>query len=87
MVADQGSTAVAAQFFLANHFGLCAELLSDPPHRFWDIEKLGMLQGEAWEAIVLAQVICNTNDSTLQHQGVAEPALGGPDRVPADGRQ
>eukprot|EP00974_Lingulodinium_polyedra_P121922 11180844-Lingulodinium_polyedra.AAC.1 len=49
IVADQCGAGLAAATFLANHLGLSTILLMDPPHRFWNSEKLGLIQGDGWE--------------------------------------
>eukprot|EP00974_Lingulodinium_polyedra_P020325 1964945-Lingulodinium_polyedra.AAC.1 len=34
----------------------------DPPHRFWNSEKLGLLQGDAFEAVLLSGILFNVGN-------------------------
>eukprot|EP00974_Lingulodinium_polyedra_P095676 9274147-Lingulodinium_polyedra.AAC.1 len=58
-MADQAGQGLSAWAFLANHLGLSSFLLPDPPHRFWNSEKLGLLQGDGWEVISLLTLVFN----------------------------
>ena len=69
IVADQAGTGVAAAAFLQHHLGLSVALLMDPPHRFWNSEKLGLVQGDGWETIALTSLVFNINYGPWQTGG------------------
>ena len=61
MVADQAGTDVAGHAFLSNYLGLRVNLLMDPPHRVWNCEKLGLVQGDGWDVVSLLTLPFNIN--------------------------
>eukprot|EP00974_Lingulodinium_polyedra_P050486 4855569-Lingulodinium_polyedra.AAC.1 len=61
LVADQAGSGIAAANFLTYHLGLSSILMMDPPHRFWNSEKLGLIQGDGWEVVSLLTVVFNIN--------------------------
>ena len=63
IVADQFSCGPTGVSFLQSKgYSLLADLLFDPPHRFWNFEKLGLLAGGGWEAILLTSIVYSVND-------------------------
>ena len=61
IVADQAGNGLSAFFFLTFFFGLSTMLMADPPHRFWNSEKLGLVQGGGWEVVALMTLVFNIN--------------------------
>eukprot|EP00974_Lingulodinium_polyedra_P035240 3384011-Lingulodinium_polyedra.AAC.1 len=57
IAADQQSTGTTGVAFThSKDLELATQLFMDPPHRFWNNEKLGLLQGNGWAVIVLTTI-------------------------------
>ena len=69
IAADQASCGIFAMSFLQGHENLDCDLLADPPHRFWNSEKLGLLAGHAWEAVLLTSIPYSVNDGPWASAG------------------
>ena len=69
-VADQHSCGLTGCSFLV-HAGweLLTELAFDPPHRFWNSEKLGLLEGDGWDAVLMTTIPYTINDGPWQGAG------------------
>ena len=64
MAADQMSCGPSGITFLQQEgWALFCDLLPDPPHRFWNTEKLGLLQGNAYDAVLLTSIPYCVNDA------------------------
>ena len=59
LVAYQASTGLSGSSFCIFVLHLCMLLMADPPHRFWNSEKLGLLQGSGWEVVSLLTIVFN----------------------------
>ena len=75
-VADQFSCGPSGFSFLQSEGQrLLVDLLFDPPHRFWNFEKLGLLHGDGWEAILLTTIPYVVNDGPWQGAGGLQQLL------------
>ena len=48
---------------------LHCDVLMDPPHRFWNSEKLGLMSSGAWEAVLLTSIPYQVNDGPWLSSG------------------
>ena len=63
IAADQMSVGPTGVTYLqSKDLDTFVDLLMDPPHRFWNSEKLGLLQGDAWEPVLLTTIPYNINE-------------------------
>eukprot|EP00974_Lingulodinium_polyedra_P109723 10613885-Lingulodinium_polyedra.AAC.1 len=63
IAADQQSTGTTGIAFLQSlEAQLVVDLVMDPPHRFWNSEKLGLLQGNGWEPVLLTTIPYSINE-------------------------
>ena len=60
--ADQASCGISAMAFLHSSQYLYCGLLADPPHRFWNSEKLALLASHAWEAVLRTTIPYSVHD-------------------------
>eukprot|EP00969_Alexandrium_andersonii_P283180 12519261-Alexandrium_andersonii.AAC.1 len=62
---------------------LLVDLLFDPPHRFWNSEKLGLLAGDGWDAILLTSIPICINDGPWGGSGFLQQLVGAKDEYMA----
>ena len=63
VAADQQSCGPSGVTFLQAHpRQLAVDLVFDPPHRFWNSEKLGLVMSGGWEAVLLTTVLYSISD-------------------------
>ena len=71
LAADQQSCGPSgASFLQAGQLSLLMDLVMDPPHRFWNSEKVGLMGCGAWETILLTQVPYSVSDGPWQSGGL-----------------
>ena len=56
-------------FIQSKDFELWAYLTMGPPHIFWNFEKLGLLCGQGWEAVLLTSIPYTVNDGPWHGAG------------------
>ena len=72
VVADQHSCGPSGISFLqAVGNQLMVDLTFDPPHRMWNFDKLGLLYGDGWEAVLLTTIPYTINDGPWGRGGSA----------------
>lgn len=73
LAADQCSVGLSlAAFLTSGDRALNLELLFDPPHRFWNTEKLGLLASHSWESVLLTSIPYAVNDGPWLSSGFHE---------------
>ena len=77
VAADQMSTGPSGTSFLQQPtWSISMDLLMDPPHRFWNTDKLGLLQAGAWEAVLLTTIPYSINEGPWHSSGFLRQLVG-----------
>lgn len=70
IAADQQSCGPSGiTFAQSGKNALLIDLVMDPPHRFWNCEKLGLVASGAWEVVLLTTVLYSISDGPFSSGG------------------